>query len=81
MSLVLGMPLRFGVVRPQVARTCVQASQRDGGRREQLAGSPAQKVNAAGGPRYLVCFATERTLSENVTAKGSKVELFDVQER
>ena len=35
----------------------------------------------AGGPHYLLRFATERTLSENVTAKGGNVELFGLRER
>ena len=35
----------------------------------------------AGGPHYLLRFASERTLSDNVTAKGGNVELFGLQER
>ena len=35
----------------------------------------------AGGPHYLLRFATERTLSANVTAKGGNVELFGLRER
>ena len=35
----------------------------------------------AGGPNYLPRFATERTRSENVTAKGGNTELFNLRER
>ena len=34
----------------------------------------------AGGPNYLPRFATERTRSENVTAKGGNTELFNLRE-
>ena len=34
----------------------------------------------AGGPHYLLRFASERTLSENVTAKGGNTELFGLRQ-
>ena len=34
----------------------------------------------AGGPHYLLRFATERTRSENITAKGGNTELFGLRQ-